>query len=76
MKKILSVIILPVVGSSASYTSGIEGTCTPKMQGPSGDVELTLVFKITDGKLSGVVQTLESHFCKRHPCNSPLFQWC
>jgi hypothetical protein len=57
MKKILSVIILLVVASSASYAAGIEGTWKANMQGPNGDMELTFVFKMTDGKLSGVVQT-------------------
>ena len=57
MKKILSIIILLVVASSASYAPGIEGVWKAKMQGPNGDMELTFVFKMTDGKLSGVVQT-------------------
>jgi hypothetical protein len=57
MTKIFSVIILLVVALSASYATGIEGTWKAKMQGPNGDMELTFVFKMTDGKLSGVVQT-------------------
>ena len=57
MKKILSVIILLLVGSGASYANGIEGTWKAKIQGPNGDMELTFVFKMTDGKLSGVVRT-------------------
>lgn len=57
MKKILSVIILLLVASSASYANGIEGTWKANMQGPNGDMELTFVFKMTDGKLSGVVRT-------------------
>ena len=57
MKKILSVIILLLVASSASYATGIEGTWKANMQGTNGDMELTFVFKMTDGKLSGVVQT-------------------
>jgi hypothetical protein len=56
MKKILSVIILLLVGS-ASYANGIEGTWKAKIQGPNGEMELTFVFKMTDGKLSGVVRT-------------------
>lgn len=56
MKKILSVIILLLVGSGA-YANGIEGTWKAKVQGPNGDMELTFVFKMTDGKLSGVVRT-------------------
>ena len=57
MKRILSVIILLLVASGVSYASGIDGTWAAKMQGPNGDMELTFVFKMTDGKLSGVVRT-------------------
>src|SRR5688500_1290799 len=57
MKQTLPVIILLLVASSASYATGIEGTWKAKMQGPNGDMELTFVFKMTDGKLSGVVRT-------------------
>jgi hypothetical protein len=57
MKKILFVIILFLVASSATYATGIEGTWKANIQGPNGDMELTFVFKMTDGKLSGVVQT-------------------
>ena len=57
MKKILSVVILLLVASSATYANGIEGTWKAKMSGPDGDMELTFVFKMTDGKLSGVVRT-------------------
>ena len=57
MKKILSVTIVLLVASSASYATGIAGTWKAKMQGPDGDMELTFVFKMTDGKLSGVVRT-------------------
>jgi len=57
MKKILPVIILLLVVSSASYATGIAGTWKAKMQGPNGNMELTFVFKMTDGKLSGVVRT-------------------
>jgi hypothetical protein len=57
MKKILSVLILLLVASSATYATGIEGTWKAKMQGPDGEMELTFVFKMTDGKLSGVVRT-------------------
>jgi hypothetical protein len=56
MKKTLSVIILVLVTSGA-YANGIEGTWTAKLQGPEGDMELTFVFKMTDGKLSGVVRS-------------------
>ena len=57
MKKILPVIILLLVASSAAYATGIGGTWKAKMQGPNGDMELAFVFKMTDGKLSGVVRT-------------------
>jgi hypothetical protein len=56
MKKILPVIVLLFVGSAA-YANGIEGTWKAKMQGPNGDMELIFVFKMTDGKLSGVVRS-------------------
>ncbi|WP_276371855.1 hypothetical protein [Chryseolinea sp. H1M3-3] len=56
MKKILSAIIL-LVAAIPTYAAGIEGTWKAKMQGPDGDMELTFVFKLTDGKLSGVVRT-------------------
>jgi hypothetical protein len=56
MKKILSVIIL-LVTAIPTYAAGIEGIWKAKMQGPDGDMELTFVFKLTDGKLSGVVRT-------------------
>jgi len=56
MKKILAVVMLLLVASGA-YASGIEGTWKSKIQGPDGDMELTFVFKMTDGKLSGVVQS-------------------
>lgn len=54
MKKILSLMMLLLVGSGA-YANGIEGTWKAKM--PNGDMELTFVFKMTEGKLSGVVQS-------------------
>ncbi|HEX5171850.1 MAG TPA: hypothetical protein VFW11_21875 [Cyclobacteriaceae bacterium] len=57
MKNILFVIILLLVASSTSYANGIEGTWKADMQGPNGDMELTFVFKMTDGKLSGIVRT-------------------
>lgn len=56
MKKILSVILLTFVTWGA-YANGIEGTWSAKMQGGEGDMELTFVFKMKDGKLTGVVQS-------------------
>jgi len=57
MKKILSAIILVLAATTATFATGIEGTWKASMQGPDGDMELTFVFKMTDGKLSGVVQS-------------------
>ena len=57
MKRILSVIILLLVALGVSYAGGVEGTWKAKMQGPNDGMELTFVFKMTDGKLSGVVRT-------------------
>jgi hypothetical protein len=54
MKKIFSVILV-LLAASGAYASGIEGTWKAKM--PEGDMELTFVFKMTDGKLTGVVQS-------------------
>jgi hypothetical protein len=57
MKMNLSVIILLLATSSFSYANGIDGIWKANIQGPNGDMELTFVFKMTDGKLSGVVRT-------------------
>jgi hypothetical protein len=57
MKRILSVTILLLVASGVTYASGVEGTWKAKMQGPNDGMELTFVFKMTDGNLSGVVRT-------------------
>lgn len=60
MKKILSAIMLvgvALIVTHATGIAGIEGTWKAKMQGPDGDMELIFVFKMTDGKLSGVVRT-------------------
>jgi hypothetical protein len=54
MKRILPVIMLLLVASGA-YANGIEGTWKAKMA--DGDMELTFVFKMADGKLTGVVQS-------------------
>jgi hypothetical protein len=56
MKKILPVILFLLVASGA-YAKGIEGTWIAKMQGPDGDMELTFVFKMEGGKLTGVVKS-------------------
>ena len=57
MKRILPVIMVLLMVSSA-YANGIEGTWKTNIQGPNGDMELTFVFKMADGKLSGVVRSL------------------
>jgi hypothetical protein len=54
MKRILPVIMLLLVASS-TYANGIEGTWKATM--PDGDMELTFVFKMADGKLTGVVRS-------------------
>ena len=54
MKKILPVIALLLFAFSA-YANDIDGTW--KAQMPGGDMELTFVFKVTDGKLTGVVRS-------------------
>jgi hypothetical protein len=41
----------------STYANGIDGTWQTSIPGPNGDMELTFVFKIADGKLSGVVQS-------------------
>ncbi len=54
MKKFLSVITLLLVAFSV-YANDIDGTWTAQM--PGGEMEITFVFKITDGKLTGVVRS-------------------
>jgi hypothetical protein len=56
MKKLFPVFMFMLV-ASAAYASDINGTWKTTMQGPNGDMELTFVFKIVDGKLTGVVQS-------------------
>ena len=56
MKKILPVLMFLFIAAS-TYAKGIEGTWKAKMQGPEGDMELTFVFKMVNGKLTGVVQS-------------------
>jgi hypothetical protein len=55
MKRILAVIMLLCLVASSAYGIGIDGTWSAKMKGPDGDMELTLLFKLVDGRLSGVV---------------------
>ena len=57
MKKILAVMLLSLVATSG-FASEIEGTWKTKIAGPDGEMELTFVFKIEDGKLTGVVQSM------------------
>lgn len=54
MIRILSAIILLVVASN-TYANDIEGTW--KASTPDGGMELTFVFKLVDGKLTGVVSS-------------------
>lgn len=54
MKKILPLFVLLFMAYGA-YSNGIDGTWKGKMA--NGDMELTFVFKMTDGKLTGVVQS-------------------
>jgi hypothetical protein len=56
MKKFLPVVLFMLIASSV-FAKGIEGTWTTKVQGPDGDMELTFVFKMVDGKLTGVVKS-------------------
>ena len=56
MKKILPLILFLLVAST-SFAKGIEGTWKTNIQGPDGDMELTFVFKLVSGKLTGVVQS-------------------
>ena len=58
MKRILPVIMLLLVAMSAyANANNIEGTWQTNIQGPNGDMQLTFIFKMTDGKLSGVVRS-------------------
>lgn len=56
MKKILAVMMFVLVASTG-FAGGIDGTWKAKLSGPDGDMELTFVLKMVDGKLTGVVQT-------------------
>ena len=54
MKKILPLIVL-LLSAYGAYANGIEGTWKGQMA--NGEMELTFVFRMTDGKLTGVVQS-------------------
>ena len=54
MKKILPLITL-LLAAYGAYANDIDGTWKGKMA--NGDMELTFVFKVTEGKLTGVVQS-------------------
>jgi hypothetical protein len=54
MKRILPVIMFLLVTTSV-LANGIEGTWKAKMT--DGDMELTFVFKMVDGTLTGVVRS-------------------
>ena len=56
MKKILPVVVFLLVASNC-FAKGIDGTWNTKMQGPDGEMELTFVFNIVDGKLTGAVKS-------------------
>jgi len=56
MKKLFSVIMFALIASVA-HAHVIDGTWQTKIAGPDGDMELTFVFKVTDGKLTGVVRS-------------------
>jgi len=56
MKKIFPVILFLLV-ASAAFGKGIDGTWKTSMQGPDGAMELTFVFKMVDGKLTGTVKS-------------------
>jgi hypothetical protein len=57
MKMILAVMLFSLVASSG-FANEIEGTWKTKIGGPDGEMELTFVFKMEDGKLTGVVQSM------------------
>jgi len=56
MKKILPVILFLLMASSC-FATGIEGTWKAKIQGPSGDMELTFAFKMVGEKLTGTMKS-------------------
>src|SRR5688572_2265501 len=56
MKKIFPLILF-LLAAFSGYAKGIDGTWKAKLQGPDGDMELTFVFKMVDGKLTGVVKS-------------------
>lgn len=50
-------MILFLLVATSAYANDIDGTWKTNIQGPNGDMELTFVFKMADGKLTGVVQS-------------------
>lgn len=56
MKKNLPLILFLFVVSTA-FGKGIDGTWSTTMQGPDGEMALTFVFKMVDGKLTGTVKS-------------------
>src|SRR5690606_19897134 len=56
MKKILPLLLFLLIATS-SFAEGIAGTWTGNIQGQNGDMTLTFVFQMADGKLTGVVKS-------------------
>ena len=56
MKKFLPVVLFLLIASTG-FAKGIDGTWKAEIQGPDGSFELTFVFKMVDGKLTGTVQS-------------------
>lgn len=56
MKRILPLIVFCFFAVSA-YANDIDGTWIGKVQGPDGEMELTFVFKVENGTLTGVVKS-------------------
>lgn len=56
MKKILPVILFVLMASSC-FANGIDGTWKAKMEGGDEGMELTFVFKMDNGKLTGTVKS-------------------
>lgn len=58
MKRILPIVLFLLVATGGfAESAGIDGTWKTTLQGPNGDMELTFVFKLVDGKLTGVVKS-------------------
>jgi hypothetical protein len=56
MKKLFPLILFTFIVSGA-YANDINGTWKANIQGDGGGMELTFVFKVADGKLTGVVKS-------------------